>query len=74
MNNNNTLPLYTAIINKYALEKKNNASGENVKNVAKITEKLPMYLQCFPTVECNVLMIMIRKTHLIPSSCWLFQG
>jgi len=71
MNNNNILPLYTAIINKYALEKKKIIHSEKVKNVAK---KLPMCLQCFPTVECNVLMIMIRKTHLIPSSCRSFQG
>jgi len=67
MNNNNILPLYTAIINKHALEKKNNASGECRK-------KLPIYLQCFPPVKCNVLMTMIRKTHLIPSSCRSFQG
>ena len=50
--------------------KKDNASTERKESC----RKLPMSFQCFSTMEHNVLMIMIRKALLIPSSCRSYRA
>jgi len=50
--------------------KKDNASTERKESC----RKLPMSFRCFSTMEHNVLMIMIRKALLIPSSCRSYRA